>query len=60
MLAGEGMVGQTTARRAMGVILKMIQMGEIAGRGVLLAGKPSTGKTAIAMGLGLVCWCADW
>ena len=29
----------------------MIQDGEIAGRVVLLAGEPGTGKTAIAMGI---------
>lgn len=47
----QGMVGQTRARRAMGVILKLIQGGGIAGRAILLAGPPSTGKTALAMGL---------
>lgn len=47
----QGMVGQTKARKAAGVILKMIQEGKIAGRGVLLAGQPGTGKTAIAMGM---------
>ena len=47
----QGMVGQEKARRASGVIYKMIQEGKIAGRAVLLAGKPGTGKTAIAMGI---------
>ncbi|ODV80749.1 TIP49-domain-containing protein [Suhomyces tanzawaensis NRRL Y-17324] len=47
----QGMVGQIKARKAAGVILKMIQAGKIAGRAVLVAGPPSTGKTAIAMGL---------
>ncbi|SCU99047.1 LAFA_0G21660g1_1 [Lachancea sp. 'fantastica'] len=47
----QGMVGQIQARRAAGVILKMVQNGSIAGRAVLLAGPPSTGKTALAMGL---------
>jgi len=46
-----GMIGQTEARRAMGVVLKMIRAGKIGGRSVLLAGPPSTGKTALAMGL---------
>ncbi|CAI9102407.1 OLC1v1000670C1 [Oldenlandia corymbosa var. corymbosa] len=49
--ASEGMVGQTSARKAAGVIVKMIQEGKIAGRAVLIAGKPGTGKTAIAMGM---------
>ncbi|BBG95953.1 P-loop containing nucleoside triphosphate hydrolases superfamily protein, partial [Prunus dulcis] len=47
----EGMVGQTSARKAAGVILQMIKEGKIAGRAVLLAGQPGTGKTAIAMGM---------
>ena len=29
----------------------MVEAGKIAGRAVLIAGPPSTGKTAIAMGL---------
>lgn len=49
--APQGMVGQPEARKAAGVILKMIQEGKIAGRAVLLAGQPGTGKTAIAMGM---------
>ena len=32
-------------------ILSMIREGQIAGRAVLLAGQPGTGKTAIAMGM---------
>lgn len=47
----QGMVGQPAARRAVGIIYKMIQEGKIGGRAILLAGKPGTGKTAIAMGL---------
>jgi RuvB-like protein 2 len=45
------MIGQESARRAMGIVLKMIRQGKIGGRSVLLAGAPSTGKTALAMGL---------
>lgn len=45
------MVGQLKARRAAGIILGMIREGKIAGRAILLAGPPGTGKTAIAMGL---------
>ncbi|KAH8926046.1 RuvB-like helicase 2 [Atractiella rhizophila] len=49
--SSQGMVGQAKARKAAGVILKMVQEGKIAGRAVLIAGPPSTGKTAIALGL---------
>lgn len=49
--SAQGMVGQVNARRAAGLILKLVQAGLIAGRAVLIAGPPSTGKTAIAMGL---------
>ena len=49
----QGMVGQLKARKAAGVILEMIKAGQIAGRAILMAGAPGTGKTAIAMGLSL-------
>jgi len=45
------MVGQKKARKAAAVIVKMIQEGKIAGRALLIAGAPGTGKTAIAMGM---------
>lgn len=44
-------IGQAKARRAMGVVAKMIRAGHLGGRAVLLAGPPSSGKTALAMGL---------
>ncbi|XP_014208977.1 ruvB-like 2 [Copidosoma floridanum] len=47
----QGLVGQTKARRATGIILEMIKQAKIAGRAILLAGHPGTGKTAIALGL---------
>jgi len=47
----QGMVGQQTARRAAGLVLQMIQDGKIAGRAILIAGQPGTGKTALAMGM---------
>lgn len=47
----QGMVGQQSTRRAAGIILQMIREGKIAGRAVLLAGQPGTGKTAVAMAL---------
>lgn len=45
------MVGQEQARRSAGVILEMIREGKIAGRAILLAGQPGTGKTAIAQAM---------
>lgn len=47
----QGMVGQVAARKAAGIVLQMVREGRIAGRAVLLAGQPGTGKTAIATGL---------
>ena len=49
--SSQGMVGQTEARRAAGIVVTMIREGKLAGRGVLMAGQPGTGKTAIAMGI---------
>ncbi|KAG4303042.1 hypothetical protein PCK1_000708 [Pneumocystis canis] len=49
-ISSDGMVGQQRARRAAGVVLRMIEEGKIAGRAILISGPPSTGKTAIAMG----------
>jgi len=48
---GDGMVGQTKAREAAGLIVKLIREGKMAGRAILLAGPPGTGKTAIAVGI---------
>ena len=47
----QGLVGQEKARKAAAIILQMVKEGKIAGRAVLIAGPPSTGKTAIAMGM---------
>lgn len=47
----DGMVGQAKARKAAGLILKMVRESKIAGRAILMAGPPSSGKTAIAMGM---------
>ncbi|EAL45176.1 ruvB family DNA helicase, putative [Entamoeba histolytica HM-1:IMSS-B] len=47
----DGLVGQVAARTAMGIVLRMVQSRQISGRAILLAGKPGTGKTALAMGL---------
>ncbi len=45
----QGMVGQELAREAGGVIVDMIKQKKMAGRAVLVAGAPGTGKTAIAL-----------
>jgi RuvB-like protein 2 len=45
------LIGQHKARRAMGIVAQMIQASSTGGRSVLLAGPPSTGKTALAMAL---------
>jgi hypothetical protein len=50
-LEGGGMIGQLQARRAAGVVVQMIKTGQLAGRAVLLAGPPGSGKTAIALGM---------
>ena len=47
----DGMVGQTEAREAAGIVVQMIREGKMAGRGVLLVGPSGTGKTAIAVGI---------
>ncbi|EON61751.1 RuvB-like helicase 2 [Coniosporium apollinis CBS 100218] len=49
--SSQGLVGQEKARKAAAIILRMVKEGKIAGRAVLIAGPPSTGKTAIAMGM---------
>lgn len=47
----QGLIGQQDARRGAGIVVQMIKEGKIAGRCVLLAGAPGTGKTAIAMAM---------
>lgn len=44
-----GFVGQTAAREACGVVVDLIKSKKMAGRAVLLAGGPGTGKTALAL-----------
>jgi len=46
---GGGLVGQTKAREAAGVVVDLIRSKKMAGKAVLLAGPPGTGKTAIAL-----------
>jgi len=49
--AADGMVGQVKAREAAYLIVQMIKKGKLAGRAILLAGPPGTGKTAIALAI---------
>ena len=48
---GSGLVGQEKAREAAGIVVDMIRSKKMAGRALLLAGAPGTGKTAIALGV---------
>lgn len=46
-----GFVGQENAREACGIAVEMIKQKKMAGRALLLAGAPGTGKTALALGI---------
>ncbi|XP_022752533.1 ruvB-like protein 1 isoform X1 [Durio zibethinus] len=46
-----GFVGQSEAREAGGLVVDMIRQKKMAGRALLLAGPPGTGKTALALGI---------
>uniref|UniRef100_A0A0D9WW55 RuvB-like helicase n=1 Tax=Leersia perrieri TaxID=77586 RepID=A0A0D9WW55_9ORYZ len=46
-----GFVGQAAAREAAGLAVDMIRQKKMAGRALLLAGPPATGKTALALGI---------
>ena len=46
-----GWVGQEQAREACGVVVDMIRKKKMAGRALLMAGAPGTGKTALALGI---------
>jgi len=48
---GSGLVGQEKAREACGVVVDLIRSRKMAGRALLLAGAPGTGKTALALGI---------
>lgn len=44
-----GLVGQELSREAAGVVVQLIKTKKMAGRALLLAGPPGTGKTALAL-----------
>jgi Holliday junction resolvasome RuvABC ATP-dependent DNA helicase subunit len=44
-------VRNSQAREACGVVVDMIRLKKMAGRALLLAGAPGTGKTALALGI---------
>ena len=48
---GAGFVGQEQSREAAGLVVDMIRQKKMAGRALLLAGAPGTGKTALALGI---------
>ncbi|WFD03183.1 RuvB ATP-dependent DNA helicase pontin [Malassezia obtusa] len=49
--SARGFVGQKQAREACGLVLDLIRQRKFAGRALLLAGGPGTGKTALALGV---------
>eukprot|EP00163_Fabomonas_tropica_P028148 TRINITY_DN5674_c0_g1_i2.p2 TRINITY_DN5674_c0_g1~~TRINITY_DN5674_c0_g1_i2.p2 ORF type:complete len:117 (+),score=34.66 TRINITY_DN5674_c0_g1_i2:361-711(+) len=49
--SANGLVGQTAAREAAGIVVELIKSKKMAGRALLLAGGPGTGKTALALSI---------
>ena len=47
----QGLCGQTQAREAAGIVVDMIKNKKMAGKALLFAGPPGTGKTAIALAI---------
>ncbi|KAG9392602.1 RuvB-like, RUVBL1 [Carpediemonas membranifera] len=48
---GSGLVGQSNAREAAGIAVELIRAKKLAGKAILFAGPPGTGKTALALGI---------
>lgn len=46
-----GLVGQERAREACGLVVELIKSKKMAGRALLMAGAPGTGKTALALSI---------
>lgn len=46
-----GLVGQEKAREACGVVVELIRTKKMAGRALMLAGAPGSGKTALALAI---------
>ncbi len=46
-----GLVGQERAREACGLVVDLIKAKKMAGRALLMAGAPGTGKTALALSI---------
>ena len=47
----QGLCGQEKAREAAGIVVEMIKSKKMAGKALLMAGPPGTGKTAIALAI---------
>ena len=47
----DGFVGQNGAREAAGIVVELIKTKKMAGRALMFAGPPGTGKTALALGI---------